>query len=371
MMRISKLLLLVLLGATAAAQAGFFSGTGDSIVVVRVGTASTSDTAAAVYLDEYDITGAAPSLMSTVAISSTGSDALTMSGNRQHARQLHLSADGQYLTLAGYRLDTGTAGANTSTAARVVGLIDKNGSVNTSTAINSYSGAIVRNASTVDGTQFWVAGDSAGLNGGVQYVSSVGATTSTAVYRNGGTQNENMRDVQIVDNQLFSCSGSSSVASNGLVKGVYQMGSGLSTGGAISYSQVISQASNSPNSFVMMDLSTDIAGIDTLYATATGAMWKWSKLANGSWVNNGSVVNGVDALEFEAVTAVGSKIFGANDHGIFSWTDTGYNQSISGSLSSYYLTADSGMQFGGIQGIPEPVTIWLLGMGGVLFIRRK
>src|SRR6202042_1138293 len=70
-----------------------------------------------------------------------GSNArLVASGNATSEGALALSADGRYVTLAGYDAAVGTAGVATSTSAtvnRVVGRVDAAGDVDTSTRINA------------------------------------------------------------------------------------------------------------------------------------------------------------------------------------------------------------------------------------------
>ncbi len=98
------------LGVLPDAQAAGF--TAGNIVVARLGDGggALSGAAAPVFLDEYTPAGA---LVQTIPLPTGVAGAnrrLTMSGSAASEGALALSADGRYLTLAGYDADPGTAG---------------------------------------------------------------------------------------------------------------------------------------------------------------------------------------------------------------------------------------------------------------------
>jgi hypothetical protein len=104
---------------------------------------------------------------------------LTMSGSATSEGALSLSADGRYVTLAGYDAPVGTASvASTagSTVNRVVGRLAADGTLDTSTSTTALSGNNIRGATTDDGSRFWAVGP-----GGVQYFGSPGSSTSTTI----------------------------------------------------------------------------------------------------------------------------------------------------------------------------------------------
>ena len=142
---------------------------------------------------------------------------------------LQLSGNGQYLTLMGYGINadtyngtydvngTGTALAQSpntavggANVARVIALIGANGSVDTTTAITDvFNANNPRSVYTQNGTSFYISGQGNKDNtGGVFYVSSLGATTATAITgadissKSNGTYNQDTRDVQIVNGTL-------------------------------------------------------------------------------------------------------------------------------------------------------------------------
>jgi len=65
--------------------------------------------------------------------------------------------------MAGYSTTVGLAAPSTSTAAlanRVVGVIDMNGNINTTTILNnSYNGSNIRGAVSSDGINIWTSGN--------------------------------------------------------------------------------------------------------------------------------------------------------------------------------------------------------------------
>src|SRR5262245_19489118 len=81
----------------AAAQASTF--TSGSLVVMRCTNGVGAESIA---LDEYNVSGASPTLIQTISIASSGADAVTTPGLLNHDRHLHRSLDGQWLTFAGF-----------------------------------------------------------------------------------------------------------------------------------------------------------------------------------------------------------------------------------------------------------------------------
>src|SRR5687767_9364728 len=140
MKKIKKLirpyLLMCFLGfiADCKAQTAFTSG---NIVVCRVGNGSGTLTSAAwpVFLDEFTPNGTLVQSIPMPTLASGLNKFRTFSGNTGFLGQLTLSTNGQYLGLAGFNAPVGTTGISTSTTAtwpRVIGLINYDGTINTS-----------------------------------------------------------------------------------------------------------------------------------------------------------------------------------------------------------------------------------------------
>jgi predicted extracellular nuclease len=268
-----------LVQAPVASAAGFSPG---NLVVARVGTgdAALSGAATPVFLDEYTPAGA---LVQSVPLPTTASGAnrrFTVSGSATSEGALSLSADGRYLSLAGYDADPGTAaiaGSSTSTVSRVVARVGGDGTVDTSTAINDiFSGQNVRSAVSDDGGRFWVTGSSSG----VRLVNHGSAGTTTAINSAAPT---NLRVAGIFGGQLYVSTGSGTA-------GVYTVGSGLPASGG--QTPALATAVPAPYAFVALDRDPAVSGVDTLYVADEssgpgGGVLKYS-FDGGTWTARGS-----------------------------------------------------------------------------------
>ena len=130
-----------------------------------------TSTASPVFLSEYHTTGSQSSAVQSVPLPNAASGSnnpLTLSGTAASEGALSLSANGNYLVLAGYD----TAAGGTTQGNSTVGLVNGNGVVNTSTTTTLLSGNNTRGAASVDGSSVWVTGsngvayETAGSSGG-------------------------------------------------------------------------------------------------------------------------------------------------------------------------------------------------------------
>jgi hypothetical protein len=246
-------------------------------VVVRVGDGSTAltNTATAAFLESRSVTDGSL-LSSPVALptAAAGSNArLTLTGSATTEGALARSADGHYVSLAGYDAAVGTAAVSGSTSAtvnRVVGRVDASGTVDTTTRIDAlFSAANVRAAVTNDGTSFWAAGSASG----VVYL-PFGTT--------GGTQllatPANLRACEIVASQLYCSSGTGPFTS------VFTVGGGTPTtaGQTATLLPGLPTSGASPYAFVLLDTNPAVPGVDTLYladdraVASGGGLQKWT-----------------------------------------------------------------------------------------------
>ncbi len=144
---------------------------------------------------------------------------------------LHLSGNGQYLTVMGYGVNANDFNSNPGTyggvpgntrlaqsgsltgqgytpVARVVALIDANGNVNSTTGVfNVFDQNNPRSVYTPDGTSFYISGqgNSPDHTGGV-YLTTLGSSSATAITgddTNTKMSSQDTRDVQIVNGQLY------------------------------------------------------------------------------------------------------------------------------------------------------------------------
>lgn len=305
-----------------------------------------------IFLDEYDVSGAAPVFIQSLELPSDGPEAITMPGLSNHDRHLHRSADGAFLTLAGYgkvyvagSFDDPSA-EPAATTPRVPAIIRADGTFDLSTRLtDAFDYTTFRGAVSSDGTRIWLAGDNASgatTTGGTRYTTK-GSSTSvnlSQVTGPGGTKTpDNIRDVGIFDGQLYNCSGSSSSVG----KAVFRVGVGLPEAGSQSLTTLTTDNA-SPSSFAFLDASPDVPGVDTLYsATSTGSSLRKYNLVNNVWTARGLVAGISDFEHVAARLEQGQAIVFAFHNGrIYRMIDTEpYGGMLSGNPGTPYITTAS------------------------------
>jgi hypothetical protein len=218
------LLSALILAATAASAADFTSG---NLIVSRAGTGAaplSGGTAVAVFLDEYTPAGALVQTISLPTADSGSNSKFAVAGSNEPGRSgaeyegaLALSANGRYLTLAGYAASPGDAAsafkyATSATCNRVVARVDFHAAIDTTTRISDgFDSDGVRAAITTDGSVFWAGGQSTNNTGGVRYVTlgSTGASTRVAGI-------SGMRTLAIFRNQLYAAFGMPTTDTGGI-----------------------------------------------------------------------------------------------------------------------------------------------------------
>jgi hypothetical protein len=129
------------------------------------------------------------------------------------------------------------------------------------------------------------------------------------------------------------------------------------------------------NGYALFDLSSAVAGPDTLYALSTGQN-KLSKFTfNGtSWSASGTITaTGIQNITGVSTNGTDVSLFLTSGSGIFSEYDaSGYNANITGSLA-LLTSAGANTAFRGVALIPEPSTLslGLLAAGTLLGLRRR
>ena len=119
--------------------------TGGDVVVYRVGAgaAALSNAAAPVFLDEYAPTGTKVQSVALPTASAEGNTRLTATGQSRSEGLIDRSADGRFIAVTGYDAAPGATGpagvsltaSDPASVGRVVGLVDANGTVDTSTVL--------------------------------------------------------------------------------------------------------------------------------------------------------------------------------------------------------------------------------------------
>jgi len=363
--------------AAGSVRAGIF--TSGNLVVMRVDN-SAAGGSGAMFLDEYSRTGL--SAGNTIALPTSGTNAMSTPRGMSHDRHLHLSPDGRFLTLMGYNAAPGSVDASTTSAssvARVVGIVMPSGTVDLSTKLtDSYDATYFRSAVTTDGSKIWLAGDNQDGNttsGGLRFTTKGSSSTvnlSQVQVLGGSKTPDNVRDVGVYGGQLYDCSGSSS----SIGKGVFTVGTGLPETGS-QLATKFDPGSVSKSSFYMLDLDAGIAGVDTMYAAGDN-LYKFVKNSGGTWVAAGSISFSASSGIFEHVIASkndnGSiSVFAGGAAGVVAFTDPSFSSSITGLATSTIISAGSGYSLGGIAftPVPAPGAAALLVAGALVGSRRR
>jgi hypothetical protein len=284
--------------ASSSAASSSSSGGGGAVAftVVRVGdgAAALSASATPVFLEQRMLDGTlvGNALALPTAVSGNNQP-LTLSGNAGSEGGLSLSGNGSYLTLGGYAAIDGTpsvALTTTATVNRVIGRIDANGNINTTTRLNTaFDTGNIRAVATQDGTAFWASGVGPGQTGGVQYI-ALGAVGGTQILN----APNNARWAHVFAGQLYASSGS------GVYVNVFTVGAGLPTasGQVATTLPGLPVIAASPYSFALLDRDPVVPGVDTLYLSDDqsqalgGGVQKWT-FNGASWTKVATFVQGI------------------------------------------------------------------------------
>ncbi|MFN0291304.1 T9SS type A sorting domain-containing protein [Pedobacter helvus] len=278
--------------------------TPNRLAVYRVGdgTTITNNRTSAVFIDEYLTSSTAqvsPSYTIAVASASSGPNLRLTSIMRSSASAFQLegisslSADGQHLAIIGY--DQAIGGTVDNTTIKVVGLINAQGEINTSTSLTGNSPARATIAINGGNSTY-----SSLLGAGIRY-SAIGSTVSTQV----NSTVSNARSFTIFNNRLYCANNSNLVPFfNGLPSST-----GTSTAGNINLSGI-----SNVNQIALFDADGD-GTADILYAANDGAsladagLHKYI-LEGGDWIARGFIkIAGItDGLKSVVGKATGSDI---------------------------------------------------------------
>jgi len=316
-----------------------------NLVVVKVGTGSgtLSNSSVPVSLAEYTTTGDAT--VSVDVPSATAGSRLVMSGSATSEGQLNLSADGQYLTIAGYDAAVGTASiasSSASTVNRVVGRISANRQFQiTSLGNSAHGGNNIRGAASNDGSRFWTVGGTGGI-----FTVQPGAGAASLV----ASTPANVRAISIFNGQLYVGSASGTPA-------IYTVGTGLPTGTATS-STFLATGSIEPYASVIVKRADNQFNLYVASGTSGGGIYKWSSANGTTWTAQGKVA--VAAVSFYGVTARKTddgnvEVYATSPANIYKMVDTtAYDATLTGSgitLTSI-ATAATNTAFRGIAFAP-------------------
>jgi hypothetical protein len=348
------------------------SFTPGNVVIYRVGdgTSVLTNLGNTVFLDEYTANGTLVQSIMMPTNQAGANSPIVISGTATSEGQLTLSADGQYLIMAGYATNSAyysvgtTSLPNTSSTAvpRIVGRVDYDGNIDTSTVLTNFSnGNNPRCAASTDGVNIWVGG----AQGGVAYTTLGSAAVTTLNNISGTTTNKptNIRYVDIYNGQIY-CS------TEKTTNGIYTVGIGEPT--TTGQVMTLIQPAGGPGGVMFLTLQAGNTNVDTLYYADDGSgssaagIYKFS-LVDSSWVQNGGPItvdfgvagltasvdlsDGTTNVHLFAVTQgpTGSSLNGSD---LYEFTDSsGYNGSVSGS-ATMIATAAANTAFRGVAMAP-------------------
>ena len=398
------------------------SGGAGSTGAITTSTALTgSGTAASVFLDEYTPAGV---LVQSIPVpnvlrsSGTGNYALTFSGTQTTEGAITLSGDGKYLIFGGYNQTGGVIGTNASTSAlvqRVIGRVDMNGVVDTTTALTDVSsGQPFRSAYSSNGTDIWASGGSGSApSGGVHYA-TYGSTTSTQL--TSGTTNH--RVLNAFAGQLYLSSNTTSAAT----RGISTVGSGLPTSGGPALpltqlpgfsfapgSTVPTPTNETADDFWFKDSTTLYIADERNANDGTnndgnnGGVQKWlfndtngdtipdtwqfqynvplgtqAGPTTGGKVGGHGLAGTIDPISGNAILyATTFDGVGANSNKVVSMIDTGTQAGMAASLLTVatsptintFATAFRGVEV--VPAVPEPGSLLVLALSGIGLLRRR
>jgi len=323
-------------------NAQFTSG---NIVVIQVGdgVATLTNTGNPIILREYNLGGSATYSLN---VSSTGTNALIVSGAATSEGGLSLSANNNYLVFTGYAQSlpnaTSLASSSSSLISRSIGIADASGNY-TRVSTNSifHTGNNIRSAASDGLNNYW----SAGGNEGTNYYGTANPTVNIQ------NTNTNTRCIMTASNNLYFSTGSAT-------QGIYKIGTGYPVITGQTNSLIISPVgtgtgSPSPYAFYFNPSQTICYVADDRSITNGGGFQKWVNAA-GSWtlaytLNTGSNytvgARGVIA-DFSGVNPIvyGTSADAANNR-IVSIVDAGSNSTATTIVTSTTNTIFRGIAF--------------------------
>jgi len=323
-----------------------------------------------VYVDQYDMSGGGQAPGYTLTIPSAGASALTLSGSASTEGALSRSADGLYLTFAGYNADAGTANVkNVADVARGAALVDSTGGFSLAAKSTSpYASDNIRSAATSNGSAFWLGGTGTSAGGGVWELT---ASSATQVYN----AQLNTRVVNIIAGDLYYSTG----AGTG-TRGIHKF-NGLPTAAGATATQLFDAGANaSPNDFAISPGGQTVYLADDRSIANGGGIQRWDYDAGQSkWTLSDTLGTGAGstvgarglAVDFSGPTTLVFATTGeASANRLIRIEDTG-----SGATAFTLATAPVNTVLRGVDfsPVPEPRGWTLLGVGSaaLLLVSRR
>jgi hypothetical protein len=294
----------------------------DHLVVAEIPAVSTVQP---VSLMRLDGTGASDGADWTLPTASSGSNnPFTLQGDSNAVGGVARSADGRYVSMAGYT--TAVGGAAASSAARVVARVNAVGDADTSTTLGTaFATQNIRGAVSNDGSSFWITGNgntTAPL--GALLYAPLGSTAPTVItsrtvpVTSSNAAFNNSRTAVIADGNVW-------FSSEKGTAGVYRL-SGLPTSGQ-SPTQPLAFGSDGAGviSIVLLKHDPSATSADTMYVVReTQGIFKFS-FDGTTWTNRGAIDAGPATNAYAAVTG---KVDTAGDFRLYATKGTSAGNSV-------------------------------------------
>ncbi|MDB6058159.1 MAG: hypothetical protein JWO95_2003 [Verrucomicrobiales bacterium] len=348
-------LLILLLGTlpSAHAQTRLYE---TNLIIVRVGDGFQALTAGGnpVFFDQITTTG---SYVSSVAVPNSGPSAVVLPGNSANDCFLTRSADGRYLTIAGYTTNT-QAATISSSVPRVVLNIDALGNLQQpAVTTTDFSAAGWRCAATDGTNNYWGTGSA----GGVVYL---GNSSTHSVIEN---TKPNCRVVHMFNGSLYM----STLSTTGdTFTGIYKFNGMPKVNTPLPAPVIFTNTANTATSkgvddFAVNPFNTTIYFADSRpYSLIEGGIQRWDyDNVHGVWVNTYHLTNGLpgDGLQNLVVdwtgtvpvlyaTTIGNT--GSSPTRVVKVTDTGINSPFSTLALSGVNQVYRGIRFGPVLSAP-------------------
>jgi autotransporter-associated beta strand protein len=311
-----------------------------NLAVLRLGdgAAALSSSGTAEFVDEYTTAG---SLVQSIALPTSGTNAFVDSGSATSDGGMTRSADGSLICVPGYNANVGTASitSSSSTAApRAAATLNANGIFTlAATTTLQFNANNIRSATTDGTNNFWGVGGSSGL-----YYFGTDAAPATVE-----STLANSRVINIINGSLYFSSG----AGGGL--GIYSV-AGLPTNSTAVVTNIALPAGASPYGFAINSNGTvayiadEITGISKWTNNNDGAGWGPAYTFDPtSTASRGLAVDwsGSDPVVYATTT-------NASANSVISIDDSG-----AGSTAATVATAGSNEVFRGVTFTPESVSV--------------
>lgn len=269
-----------LLGLVCLSASAQFTPTNVVVLQAGDGTNALANTGNAIILKEYSPLGG---MTYSMAVPSTGTNALIVSGSATSEGGLMLSPNRKYLVFGGYKQAlpnaTALAGSSSTLINRSIGIVNATGGYTLAASSNTFFSTNNIRAAASDGlNNYW----GAGANDGTDYFGTASPTTNVQ------NANTNCRMLNIFNNNMYL-----STASGGTI-GICQVGSGLPVTAGQTTSVVVNASvgvSPSPYAFYFNPSQTICYVADDRSAASGGGIEKFI-YSGGIWTYTYTIATG-------------------------------------------------------------------------------